>query len=131
MRTESGAEKRDEALKFISAMLVALACGFFLAVMQPLSKSAPYSDDWSFIGAAGLGPEGVLRWSLQPHNEHFIPIMKLVQYAVLRVALFDFRPLIAINAMVAAAASVAAFYVARAYRGGRASLATYSSLSCC
>ena len=105
------------AIGLVYTALVLLICGFFITFMLPLANPAPYTDDWMYIGVAGFGIRSLVRWSLEPHNEHFIPLMKLSQYATLRIANFDFRPLIGISALLATLASFAAFSVARAYRG--------------
>jgi hypothetical protein len=82
-----------------------------------MTNAAPYSDDWIYVGAGILDPESLFRWFVQFHNEHFIPVMKSIQFFVLRAHDYDFRVLIALNAFVAALGALAAFETAQIYRG--------------
>lgn len=89
----------------------------FLAFAYPITRPYPFTDDWTYVAIQGTGLENLLSWLIAPHNDHRIPVMKAAQFLLLKLACFDFRPLLLLNAVVALSGVMAAFEAARLARG--------------
>lgn len=97
---------------------VCLAFLFIYSVLVlPTLKPFAYSDDWHYVQQIGQPFSEIYRWFLAPNADHFIPFMKAMQLGVLLLFDFDFRSVILLNVTVAAAGAIAAFSVAKIYRG--------------
>jgi hypothetical protein len=108
---------RYDPVQFVAVLVVALIVTAFCALMLPISKSFPFTDDWAYVSVDAPQWSTLLQWAFLPHNEHFIPLIKLAQYGVLNLSGFDFRALIALNVLVGVVGTFAALDVARTYRG--------------
>lgn len=101
----------------VSYLFIGLIFVLFLLYVYPYSNPFPFSDDWTYPNILGTGWINSLSWLFALHNDHRIPVMKLVQYLTLRETSFDFRALIFINGIVATTGCVSFLFVARNYRG--------------
>lgn len=84
----------------------------FLVFIYPLTKPFPYSDDWIYINPlveSGLSMD----FLFSAHNDHRIPLQKALHVFLLNVTGGDFRPLIALNVLCIAIASLAWITVVR------------------
>jgi hypothetical membrane protein len=79
--------------------------------------NAPFSDDWAVVpritGRAPLTP----RWLWQLHNEHRLPLPRLIQVAVLRLSGMDFRVTPYLSVAILSVLSLASIRVAARVRG--------------
>jgi hypothetical protein len=78
--------------------LSALVLPIFL--VHPFLISYPYTDDWILIRPID-SPLDYVTWLFTQHNDHFIPIQKLIQSALIKLSGYDFRILIILNYIVA------------------------------
>lgn len=74
-------------------LALAGALGVFFLLMFPLLKPYPFSDDWSYLEALSGGGALSLKWLFGLHNDHRIPIQKLLHYLLLKLTGGDFRAL--------------------------------------
>jgi hypothetical protein len=85
---------------------VMFASLLFFVLLYPLTKPFPYTDDWSYIfHLVNLTPLDI-SWVFAQHNDHRIPIQKILHLVLLKLSGGDFRILIATNVIVLAATSV-------------------------
>jgi hypothetical protein len=90
--------------------------GVFYVAVQ--SRIFPFVDDWFYIDGVVQGPSwGFVKYLFALHNDHRIPIQKLLHAVVLWVDGYDFRYLIALNFATAGLTSAAFVLAARNYRG--------------
>lgn len=83
------------------------ACSFaFFAILYPYARPFPYSDDWSYIPYLVRERELSLAWIFALHNDHRIPLQKILHVLVLRGGGGDFRFLVALNVAVVAATAI-------------------------
>ncbi|WP_157874581.1 hypothetical protein [Streptomyces sp. AcH 505] len=101
----------------ISNLFIAAIFLFFLLRIYPYSNPYPFADDWTYAGVLGTGWANTLKWVLALHNDHRIPLMKLLQYTTLRATYFDFRSLVLINFAIGVIGSISLSEIARNYRG--------------
>lgn len=103
----------------VPRLAMAAALLVFIVLVFPLLKSYPYSDDWSYLTV--LVPSGTLTsdWLIALHNDHRIPIQKLLHVLLLKLTGGDFRSLVLLNVMAALLASAAWVGIASSIRGGR------------
>jgi hypothetical protein len=89
----------------------------FALCIYPVSRAHPWSDDWTYPGIYGSNWKEFLQWVVAQHVDHRIPIIKLVQYGLLKLSRFDFRVLLLFNAAMATAGALALVGAARLHRG--------------
>src|SRR5438067_12856491 len=86
---QGGREKGDRLtgwlLLGVWAALTAAALGFVLT----FGTNTPYADEWEFVPAL-TGHERVLPWLWAQHNEHRLPLPRLIYYMLFQIA-HDFR----------------------------------------
>lgn len=76
---------------------------FFIAYVffaYPLTSPFPYADDWSYVFRLLNEHPYDVRWLSEPHNEHFIPLVKFLQLLTLDFAGGDFKALLLANSMI-------------------------------
>ena len=73
-----------------------LDCDVFYACGVKLQPDFSNTDEWNYIQAFGT-PTTLLSYLFEQHNDHRIPIQKLLQLSALYVGGFDFRMLVSIN----------------------------------
>ncbi|MGO0999903.1 hypothetical protein [Lysobacter sp. CA196] len=95
--------------------------GVFVALMFPLLKSYPFSDDWSYLAVLPAGSLLTLDWVFGLHNDHRIPIQKLLHYLLLKSSGGDFRLLMMLNMAFAAVTAYCWMQIACLMRDGRRS----------
>lgn len=100
---------------YAATVIVIAAC--FLTAIYPVSRPHPFSDDWTFANIVGAGWRDFIEWIFIQHVDHRIPLVKAVQYLVLRITRFDFRALVLLNFAVAVSGVLAYAQFARRYRG--------------
>jgi hypothetical protein len=89
----------------------------YLALVLPISKSFPFTDDWIYVAVLGSGRSNLFHWVAAQHNDHRIPFMKIMQFATLRLSGFDFRSLLVLNVVWGLSGALAMYGVARRFRG--------------
>lgn len=95
----------------------ALLLGAHLALVATQVPNVPLGDEW-FTLPSMLGVEPFnLEFLWRRHNEHRIPVPKLILYACYRYGHFDFRTACYFYVLVLGAISAAAMVVARSLRG--------------
>jgi len=85
---------------------VMIAALLFFALLYPLTKPFPYSDDWSYIYYLVTPGSFELSWVFSLHNDHRIPLQKIIHLGLLKLSGGDFRILIAANVIFIAATSI-------------------------
>ncbi|WP_156034090.1 hypothetical protein [Bosea sp. 117] len=108
----------DRAARPAALVLCGVAALFFFLVLLPPARPFPYSDDWVYPRLLAAPAGELFAWFLAPNNDHFIPVMKVVQFGLLQAGGFDFRVLIALNAVLALAGALCFLAAAARYRGG-------------
>lgn len=78
----------------------------FFVLLYPLTKPFPYSDDWSYIYYLVTPGSFDLSWVFSLHNDHRIPLQKILHLGLLKLSGGDFRILIAANVIVIAVTSI-------------------------
>jgi hypothetical protein len=111
------ATAKQTAIKAAGVATGAVILAIFLAVVYPNSKPFPWTDDWTFLFASSMSWGDFVGWLFAQHNDHRIPIVKAVQYAILANTGFDFRVTILLNACIVLGAAAMLFDVCRRYRG--------------
>ena len=93
-----------------------------LAYVAHFGSNVPYRDDWDMVPTVtGVQPV-TAGWLWSQHNEHRIPVPRLLTLALYRTFGFDFRVGMVFNVCVTAVLALGLIQVARRLRG-RASLA--------
>ena len=110
---------------WLPALVVGLVwLGMFasdLWLIRAYGRNVPYLDDWELVPQlTGQNPVD-LTWLFAQHNEHRIPLPRLLLLGLYRATGLDFRAGMYFNAIALAALALAMMLVARAVRG-RASL---------
>ncbi|MGO1072237.1 hypothetical protein [Lysobacter sp. CA199] len=108
--------------KTLPRLVLFATLGVFMALMFPLLKPYPYSDDWSYLAELATGSSLTLDWIFGLHNDHRIPIQKLVHYVLLKVSGGDFRLLTLLNVAFSAVTAYCWMQIACLMRDGRRSL---------
>ncbi len=78
----------------------------FFILLYPLTKPFPYSDDWSYVYYLATPNSLNISWLFELHNDHRIPLQKILHIGLLHLTGGDFRILIAANVMVISATSL-------------------------
>src|SRR5271166_657979 len=107
----------DKALSIAYGTFCGMIVTVYLALVLPISKSFPFTDDWTYVAVLGSGWRNVLRWVAAPHNDHRIPFIKIMQFATLKASGFDFRAVLVLNVVWGLCGALAMFGVARRFRG--------------
>ena len=105
---------RVEVISNLFIAAIFLSSCFVYIPIQILIRSlmtGPTPASWEPAGA------NTLKWVLALHNDHRIPLMKLLQYTTLRATYFDFRSLVLINFAIGVIGSISLSEIARNYRG--------------
>lgn len=95
------------------ALLIAV---FFLIAVSSSNRIFPNTDEWSYIYAFG-SPSSLFSYLFQQHNDHRIPLQKLLHLSILHFGGFDFRSLVVVNMLLAGVTSIALMFAAKSYRG--------------
>jgi hypothetical protein len=117
-RTDAGGAAAAQAQRFIWA-------GWALATLLALAATAvhgrwlPWSDDFDIVPFLTGDKDATLGWLWEQHNEHRIPLVKLVFLGLGRLSGADYRWTLAFNALLLSA-TAAALIVAAARLRGRA-----------
>jgi hypothetical protein len=108
----------SRVVTYLSYSLITCFVVLFFVRILPYCRSFPYSDDWFYLPAFTLDSAGkIMAWLFEQHVDHRIPIQKLLHVSLLKLSGFDFRVLVAVNYLIAAALASLAVAAARAYRG--------------
>ncbi len=98
---------------------LAFALIYLLVEFVPKSRFWPSSDDWVLVLALEYDLKELFDWIARQHNDHRIPLQKAIQFPLLKAFGFDFRYLIAFNALVTAIVAILWLEIARRIRGRR------------
>jgi hypothetical protein len=91
-----------------------LALGVVVRRAMPL----PYADDWDMVVPAMLRPALLAsKWLWSQHNEHRVPLLRLVNYVATRLSRGDFRALPLVNAVLLSAIAAFTIVQLRRWRG--------------
>ncbi|WP_227242818.1 hypothetical protein [Paraburkholderia caribensis] len=113
-------KKHDTAIATANALLAFLAIAFYFLNVFPAQKFYPHVDEWEIIHAlTTYNWTEWFKWLFAPHNDHRIPIPKLIESIVLWYTHFDFRWSAAISFLISAAFSLVIFQTAYLVRGYR------------
>ncbi|OZI20931.1 hypothetical protein CAL26_26105 [Bordetella genomosp. 9] len=109
---------RLHALTWLCMVICAAATLMGILQVARRMRVFPYIDDWWYISPFIKG----FNWSFveylfQLHNDHRIPIQKLLHASLLWATGYDFRYLVALNFLAAGAAAVFLVLAAKNYRG--------------
>src|SRR5262245_44931221 len=96
--------------------------GVFVLLMLPLLRPYPFSDDWSYMEVLPQGSQLTLKWVFGLHNDHRIPVQKLLHYVLLKLSGGDFRVLMLLNVVFASVAAWCWIRIAQMLRNERAAL---------
>ncbi len=80
-------------------------------------SNVPCWDDWDLVPTATGQQPVTLEWLWSQHNEHRVPVPRLVLLALLRLLPMDFRTGMFFNVLVTAGLTLALILVARKLRG--------------
>jgi hypothetical protein len=108
---------QGKTVPVLHTVFCAIILATYFALILPLSKPFPWTDDWTYVEILGSSGGDMLRWLWAQHNDHRIPFMKAMQLTALRLSGFDFRSLLVLNALLALCGTLAMFQVARRFRG--------------
>ena len=98
-------------------LCVCLALGALLATLGLYGSSRfPYSDDWSFVPRIVSGDLSI-GWIFLPHNEHSIPLVKLIHFVTLRATDFYYPAITVINVALITAATLLVLNAVTRWRG--------------
>ncbi|HME22640.1 MAG TPA: hypothetical protein VKI44_15120 [Acetobacteraceae bacterium] len=106
-----------KALSIVYGTFCGMIVTVYLALVLPISKSFPFTDDWIYVEVLGSDWSNMLRWVVAEHNDHHIPAMKIMQFATLRLSGFDFRAVLVLNVVWGLCGALAMIGVARRFRG--------------
>jgi hypothetical protein len=96
-------------LVWVAMTLVAL--GFVVV----FGSNAPYADEWEFVPAL-LGKEPLLPWLWGQHNEHRLPLSRLIYYVIFQLT-HDFRTGMFVQVTMLSALALGLMRVAARLRG--------------
>jgi hypothetical protein len=99
------------------ASSVILAIFVMSAFVLPMVKPYPYADDWSYIKYVIAPGFPDLGWLFSLHNDHRIPIQKLLHVTLLKLSGLDFRVLVALNYVCSVVTALAWVSAARLVNG--------------
>jgi hypothetical protein len=118
MLTRKNGMGRAKVITVCNLVICGLSVLMFAMFILPGTRPFPNSDDWGYVYVLRKPTGELLRWIVTPHNEHFMPVVKAAQYAILYQSGFDFRSLIALNCAFALIGAISFFYVAQRFRCG-------------
>ncbi len=95
------------------ALMVILALGF----INNYGLLAPYIDDWEYVPYVTGAAPVTTTYLWEQHNEHRIPLPKLILLALLKLTRFDLHSGMYFQAVVLAGMAFAMIWVARKLRG--------------
>lgn len=95
--------------------LVLLAAALWL--VATCGRNVPFADDWEILPALTGDQPVTLQWLWSQHNEHRIPLPRLVVLGLLGVSGNDFRAGMYFNVMLLAGLAAATIVVAKQLRG--------------
>lgn len=103
-------------LFFIGILIIFFILSYYNIAILSSNRIFPQTDEWSYIEIIG-NQESIIKYLFAQHVDHRIPIQKLLHLVLLRLSGFDFRVLIAVNMLFAAATAVVLMMIAQRYRG--------------
>ena len=105
-------------VRYLGSAVVWLAAIVFFSSVLPSCRIFPYSDEWNYIQPmTSYSNSALLRWLIEQHVDHRIPLQKSLHAVTLRLFGFDFRSLIGLNFLVACLVALLLMKIAREYRG--------------
>lgn len=111
--TPQSPDRRTPLIVFgIWAVSVAMAAGLIALYGQ----NVPFADEWEAIPQLTAHRPADLSWFVQRHNEHRIPIPRLIFYGLFRLT-DDLRTAMYFNVAVLGAMALALIFVAKRVRG--------------
>jgi hypothetical protein len=100
---------------FITVHYLLFLC---LAIFILYFNRFPYVDDWTYVDPLTITSwRDFISWLFAQHNDHRIPLQKLIHFTIAKLTGYDFRVLVFFNSTVALITSLALTYAAGFYRG--------------
>ena len=96
---------------WLAMLLIVLVCFIKYA------RNIPFSEDWLLVPPLTGHESNLFSWTWSQHNEHRIPLPRLILFSLLKGTGGDFRSGMLLNIGVLAALSAALMYGARRVRG--------------
>jgi hypothetical protein len=91
--------------------------GGLLWYVGEYSRNIPWWDEWDLVPALSGNEPALWQWLWSQHNEHRIPLPKVVHLALAALTGTDFRAACYFNALALSAAALAMIAAARRLRG--------------
>jgi hypothetical protein len=88
-----------------------------LGYVTAFARDVPWWDDWDLVPVLSGEEPASAAWLWEPHNEHRIPVPKLIHLALAAPAGADFRAAPYLNALALSAGALALILAARRLRG--------------
>ncbi len=88
-----------------------------LVFVGSYGSNVPCWDDWDLVPTATGQQPVTLEWLWSQHNEHRVPVPRLISLALLRLLPMDFRTGMFFNVLVTAGLALALLLAARKLRG--------------
>jgi hypothetical protein len=105
----------------LAALLVWAVWGAMTAALlgyvAAFARDVPWWDDWDLVPVLSGQEPPSAAWLWEPHNEHRIPVPKLIHLALASPAGADFRAVPYLNALALSASAFALILAARRLRG--------------
>lgn len=117
---------RSRSWRFPRSRIVLGVLPYVLVIILPIVQLArhfrdlqvyPFADEWLYVTATGTHNSAPWRWLWEQHGDHRIPLQKAVQWTLINASDFDYRSLVILNLIVAAAIAFIALRTARNLRG--------------
>jgi len=115
---ESAVERTNDNRPFRCVLLVwAVMSVAALGLVASHGSNVPSWDDWDIVPAATGHQPVTLKWLWSQHNEHRVPVPRLLLLAMMRLLSMDFRTGMYFNVVVTSALALAMVLAMRRLRG--------------
>jgi hypothetical protein len=111
------AQPRSRLAPFVVWGVWAAMTAALLAYVWAFARDVPWWDDWDLVPVLSGREPATAAWLWKPHNEHRIPVPKLIHLALAAPDGPDFRAAAYVNALALAAGALALILAARRLRG--------------
>src|SRR5829696_4373566 len=88
-----------------------------LALVATYGSNVPFLDDWDIVPTVTGNQPVTADWLWSQHNEHRVPVPRLLMLAVTGLTVVDFRALMYFNVLTVGALTLAMMLVAKRLRG--------------
>ena len=113
-KTAGPGDKKSLAFNLFVWLAMSVAA---LALVATYGSNVPSWDDWDIVPTATGHQPVTLEWLWSQHNEHRVPVPRLLLLAMLRLLPMDFRTGMYFNALVASSLALGMMLAMRRLRG--------------